>query len=105
MEGKENRALAAGECKEEDLFAKEVGFEVRGQGIYCLECYQKVYGRVVCLGSCEIIDDVKEEKEFRRGTSGFFLDEDEVILCCKCWRVILRIPPARNYNRRSCEYG
>ena len=94
MEEKEDKALDAEEGKEEDFFATEVGFDVRDKGIFCWACYEKIFGNVVFLRITEIIHDAKSEKDFRRGTSGFFVEQDEVILCAQCWRVILRIPPS-----------
>ena len=69
-----------------------VGFEKKRGGVFCVTCHREIFGNIIHLGDTEQIFDEKQEKDFRRGTSGFRVGEDEALLCSQCWRVVLRIP-------------
>jgi len=98
---KKNKKNHSDEEIARNLFEGMVGFEVKDEGIYCVECYKKKYGSVINGASCEAIYDDPREKDFRRGTSGHFIGQDEVLPCSNCKRVILNLSERENKKEES----
>jgi hypothetical protein len=86
----------------DDIFGQLVGVQLKQERIiFCWECYKKEFGPVIYPGSMEAIYDAEGERIVRKGTSGFYLGDQEVILCHICGRVLMKLPPKHTAEARA----